>query len=178
MDYAFYCIERSLDGATPTLIYVEEAWYMLSNPAFASKMEDWLRTFRKKRAFIVFATQALDEIARLPNIGSFLSNIPTQIFLPSMKSNVHEQAGLYRDLFGTTEAQMELLAHAIPKRDYLLVRPTVTRLVNTQMPTALIAINEATIQESKRRQVMEYAREGGPEWQMNFLREVLNVKVE
>ncbi len=178
MDYAFYCIERSLDGATPTLIYVEEAWYMLSNPAFASKMEDWLRTFRKKRAFIVFATQALDEIARLPNIGSFLSNIPTQIFLPSMKSNVHEQAGLYRDLFGTTEAQMELLAHAIPKRDYLLVRPTVTRLVNTQMPTALIAINEATIQESKRRQVMEYAREGGPEWQMNFLREVLNVNVE
>jgi type IV secretion system protein VirB4 len=176
MDYAFYCIERSLDGATPTLIYVEEAWYMLSNPAFASKMEDWLRTFRKKRAFLVFATQALDEIARLPNIGAFVATIPTQIFLPSIKSNVHEQASLFRDMFGTTDAQMELLAHAVPKRDYLLVRPTVTRLVNTQMPAVLIAINEATLHEGKRNEVLERARAGGPGWELKFLTEVLNVQ--
>lgn len=177
MDYAFYCIDRSLDGAkTPTLIYVEEAWYMLSNPTFASKMEDWLRTFRKKRAFVVFATQSLDEIARLPNLGSFVTNIPTQIFLPSVKSSVHEQADLYRKVFGTTDAQMSLLAQAIPKRDYLLVRPTVTRLVNTRMPAALIAINEATTQESKRTQLMEYEREGGPDWELRYLKEVLNVK--
>lgn len=175
MDYAFYCIERSLDGSTPTLIYVEEAWYMLSNPAFASKMEDWLRTFRKKRAFVVFATQSLDEIARLPNIGSFVTNIPTQIFLPSVKSSVHEQAELFRKIFGTTDAQMDLLAQAIPKRDYLLVRPTVTRLVTTYMPAALIAINEATIQDSKRAQLIEYQRDGGPDWESRFLKEVLNV---
>src|SRR6185369_11574251 len=133
--------------SSPTLIYVEEAWYMLSNPAFASRMQDWLRTFRKKRAFVVFATQALDEIARLPNIGSFISNIATQIFLPSVKSSVHGQADLYRQVFGTTDAQMALLAQAIPKRDYLLVRPTVTRLVNTRMPPALLAINEAASNE-------------------------------
>ncbi len=176
MDYAFYCIERSLDGSTPTLIYVEEAWYMLSNPAFLSKMEDWLRTFRKKRAFVVFATQALDEIARLPNVGSIITNVPTQIFLPSVKSSVHEQAQMYRDLFGTTDAQIQLLAQAIPKRDYLLVKPTVTRLVNTQMPAALLAINEATIQEGKRAQLAEYERDGGQGWKLNFLREVLHVK--
>jgi type IV secretion system protein TrbE len=176
MDYAFYCIERSLDGNTPTMIYVEEAWYMLSNPAFASKMEDWLRTFRKKRAFVVFATQALDEIARLPNIGSFVTNIPTQIFLPSVKSSVHGQAELYRQVFGTTDAQMALLAQAIPKRDYLLVRPTVTRLISTKMPPALLAINEGTIQEGKRAQLHEYAAAGGADWEMRFVREVLNVK--
>lgn len=176
MDYAFYCIERSLNGSTPTLIYVEEAWYMLSNPAFASKMEDWLRTFRKKRAFVVFATQSLDEIARLPNIGSFVQNIPTQIFLPSVKNSVHEQADLYRSVFGTTDAQLRLLAQAIPKRDYLFVRPTVTRLVNTQMPPSLLAINEGTIQESKRAQLLEYARSAGGGWELNFMREVLNVK--
>jgi type IV secretion/conjugal transfer VirB4 family ATPase len=176
MDYAFYCIERGLDGTAPALIYVEEAWYMLSNPAFSNKMQDWLRTFRKKRAFVVFATQALDEIARLPNIGSFVTNIPTQIFLPSVKSSVHGQAELYRQVFGTNDAQMALLAQAIPKRDYLLVRPTVTRLVNTSMPPALIAINEATTQEAKREQLREYAAAGGPEWELRFVREVLNVK--
>ena len=176
MDYAFYCIERSLNGTTPTLIYVEEAWYMLSNPVFAQKMEDWLRTFRKKRAFVMFATQALDEIARLPNIGSFVTNIPTQIFLPAVKSSVHEQADLFRSVFGTTDAQMELLAGAIPKRDYLLVRPTVTRLVNTKMPHAVIAINEATTQEAKREQLAMYAASREANWEMKFLKEVLNVQ--
>lgn len=176
MDYAFYCIERALNGTTPTMIYVEEAWYMLSNPTFAQKMEDWLRTFRKKRAFVMFATQALDEIARLPNIGSFVTNIPCQIFLPAVKSSVHEQAALFRSVFGTTDAQMQLLASAIPKRDYLLVRPTVTRLVNTQMPEALLAINEGTTQEAKREALMQYAASGEPNWEMKFMKEVLNVK--
>lgn len=177
MDYAFYCIEQSLDGNTPTLIYVEEAWYMLSNPTFAGKMEDWLRTFRKKRAFLVFATQALDELARLENIGALLTNVPTQVFLPSVKSSVHEQAAMLKALFGTTDAQIHLLAQAIPKRDYLLVRPTVTRLVNTQMPPLLIAINEATIQPAKRDRLTEYERAGGPDWQLNFCREVLDANV-
>lgn len=177
MDYAFYCIERSLDGTTPTFIYVEEAWYMLSNPVFLQKFEDWLRTFRKKRAFVVFATQALDEIARLPNVGSFTQNIPTQIFLPSVKGSSQSQAELYRTIFGTNEAQMQLLASAIPKRDYLLIKPTVTRLVNTQMPPALIAINEATTQPAKVKQMFEYRDDGLPNWEARFMKEVLNIDI-
>src|SRR5207253_6587439 len=120
--------------------------------------------FRKKRAFVMFATQALDEIARLPNIGAIVSNIATQIFLPSMKASVHAQAELYRQLFGTTDAQLALLAQAIPKRDYLLVRPSVTRLVQARMPPALVAINEGTTQEAVRAKWREYASAGGPEW--------------
>jgi type IV secretion system protein VirB4 len=177
MDYAFYCIERSLDGSTPTFIYVEECWYLLSNPVFASKLEDWLRTFRKKRAFVMFATQALDEIAQLPNVGSFVANIPTQIFLPSVKKSVYEQADLYRRVFGTTDAQLALIAQAIPKRDYVLVKPSVTRLVTTQMPAALLAINEATTQEHKRLALEQYATAGGPDWELKFLSEELGVEV-
>lgn len=175
MDYAFYRIERSLDGSTPTLIYVEEAWYMLANPSFASRMEDWLRTFRKKRAFVMFATQALDELARLPNIGALVGNIPTQILLPSMKSSVQAQSELYAQLFATTEAQLALLAQAVPKRDYLLVRPSVTRLVQARMPPVLVAINEATSKERLRARLREYEQAGGPGWELRFLTEVLNV---
>lgn len=177
MDYAFYQIERRLDGSTPTFIYVEEAWYMLANQNFANKMEDWLRTFRKKRAFVVFATQSLDEIARLPNIGSFVTNIPTQILLPAVKSSVHQQADLYRDVFGINDNQLDLLARAIPKRDYLLVKPSVTRLVSTQMPPLLIAINEATTQPALRKAVIEAAAAGGPDWEVKFAKEVLHVDV-
>jgi len=71
---------------------------------------------------------------------------------------------------------MDLLAGAIPKRDYLLVRPTVTRLVNTQMPAAVLAINEATTQEAKRASLAEHAAAGQGNWEMKFLREVLHVQ--
>ncbi|MDP2449591.1 VirB4 family type IV secretion system protein [Polaromonas sp.] len=175
MDYAFYNIESRLDGTTPTLIYIEEAWYMLANPMFAAKMEDWLRTFRKKRAFVMFATQALDELARLPNIGSFVTNIPCQILLPAVKSSVHQQAALYSQVFDINESQLNLLAHAIPKRDYLLVKPSVTRLVSTQMPPLLIAINEATTQPAMRQAVIEASIRGGPGWELKFVKEVLHV---
>lgn len=177
MDYVFYCIDRVLDGTTPTMIYVEEAWYMLSNPVFLQKMEDWLRTFRKKRAFVVFATQSLTELSQLPTLGSFISNIPTQIFLPAVKTSVQEQAGLYKSVFGTNDAQLDLLRHAVPKRDYLLVRPSCTRLVNTQMPELLLAINEATSNPRLRELVTKYANDGGYDWELKFIKEVLNVDV-
>lgn len=177
MDYAFYQVEQKLDGKTPTMIYVEEAWYMLANPAFASKMEDWLRTFRKKRAFVVFATQALDELARLPNIGSFVTNIPTQILLPAVKSSVHQQADLYASVFDINDSQLALLSRAIPKRDYLIVKPSVTRLVTTQMPSLLIAINEATTQPHLRKAVLEAAAAGGDNWEVKFVQEVLRENI-
>ncbi len=56
--------------------------------------------------------------SRVPSIGSFMANNPTQIFLPLIKSGVHLQADLYRAVFGATDAQMSLLAQGLPKRDY------------------------------------------------------------
>lgn len=176
MDYAFYNIERRLDGTKPTMIYVEEAWYMLSNKTFVAKFETWLRTFRSKRAFIVFATQSLGEIARLENLEGIVANIPTQILLPSLKESVQQSAHLYKDVFGINDAQLGLLSRAIPKRDYLLVKPSVTRLVNTQMPPLLIAINEATTQPAMRSAVLAAAARGGPDWELNFVKEVLHVQ--
>lgn len=177
MDYAFYNIERRLDGSTPTMIYIEEAWYMLANKAFVSKFETWLRTFRSKRAFIVFATQSLGEIARLENLEGIVANIPTQILLPSIRNSVHQQADLYRDVFGINDSQLGLLAQAIPKRDYLLVKPSVTRLVNTQMPPLLIAINEATNQPAVRAAALAAAARGGSDWEIIFVRDVLHVAI-
>lgn len=171
MDYAFYCIEQKLDGQTPTFIYVEEAWYMLSNSVFASKMDDWLRTFRKKKAFLVFATQALDEIASMKSVGAFLSNVPTRIFLPSINKSIKANEPLYRNLFELNDAQLELLSSALPKRDYLIVKSSVTKLVKATMPEILIKINEATSKDSVRKEALARSLKNEPGWAMEFLKE-------
>src|SRR5713101_491648 len=47
LSYLFHAIDRRLDGR-PTLIVLDEAWVMLANGAFGAKIEEWLRTLRKK----------------------------------------------------------------------------------------------------------------------------------
>jgi type IV secretion/conjugal transfer VirB4 family ATPase len=174
MDYAFYCIEQRLDGVTPTFIYVEEAWYMLSNLVFAAKMDDWLRTFRKKKAFLVFATQALDEISTMKSVGAFLSNVPTRIFLPSINKSVKANEHLYRGLFELNDAQLSLLSSAIPKRDYLIVKSSATKLVKASMPSILIKINEATSKESFRREAFVLSNGSKKSWMDDFIEKIIN----
>ncbi|MFD2274197.1 hypothetical protein ACFS07_32860 [Undibacterium arcticum] len=47
MEYAFFRVNQMLDGR-PTLIYIEECWFMLANATFAARINDWLKTLRKK----------------------------------------------------------------------------------------------------------------------------------
>ena len=62
LTYLFHRIEQRLDGR-PTLIIIDEAWVVLANTTFGAKLEEWLRTLRKKNAAVVLATQSLSEIA-------------------------------------------------------------------------------------------------------------------
>ncbi|MDP2000010.1 MAG: type IV secretion system protein VirB4 [Rhodoferax sp.] len=177
MDYAFYCIEKSLDGVTPTLIYVEEAWYMLANEKFEEKINDWLRTFRKKKAFVIFATQSPFELQRLKAWDAFIANVPTFIFLRSIKDSVEQTAPTYRALFNMNDAQLGLLSGAVPKRDYLLIKPGITRLVTASMPKVLLAINEATTRDGMVERAIQYSQTHGDGWEFSFLSEVLNVQI-
>ncbi len=175
MDYCFYCIEKRLDAQTPTMIYVEESWYMLANPTFEEKINDWLRTFRKKRAFVVFATQSAEELQRLKSWAAFVTNVPTRIFLPALNDSVAATGHILKALFSLNDAQLELLSSAVPKRDYLLVKPGMTRLVQATMPKLLIAINEGTVRADFRDLAIRGAESGIVDWHIDFLKEVLHV---
>jgi hypothetical protein len=73
---------RRLDGR-PTLIVLDEAWVLLANGAFGAKIEEWLRTLRKKNAAMVLATQSLTEVANSPVRDVILESCPTKILLPN-----------------------------------------------------------------------------------------------
>jgi hypothetical protein len=84
-------------------------------------------------------------------------------------------APILRGLFNLNDAQLELLSAAVPKRDYLLVKPAMTRLVQATMPRVLVAINEATGHPDLRAQAAEASRSGAVDWQLDYLKEVLHV---
>ena len=136
LDYAFHRLERALDG-NPAIIYVEEAWFMLAEPRFCARLNDWLRTMRKKNAAVVLATQSLEEIDSSPIFASVVDNIPTRIYLANPNAAAHRR--LYLERFGLNEAQLARIRQAVPKRDYYITQPGRSRMVSLVFPPRLLA---------------------------------------
>lgn len=82
MSWLFHQIGQAVDGY-PTIVYVEEAWSYMRNPMFSDKVEDWLRTWRKKNAMVIFVTQGAGD-ALNGRIGrAIVEQAKTKIIFPS-----------------------------------------------------------------------------------------------
>ena len=167
LTYLFHSIDRRLDGR-PTLVILDEAWVMLANGLFGAKVEEWLRTLRKKNAAVVLATQSLSEVANSPVRDVILESCPTKILLPNPEARNPATADLYRK-FGLTNRQIEIIADAIPKRHYYYVSPLGRRLFDlTIEPVTLAFIGAGSKEEilAARRMADRY----GDRWTVEWLR--------
>ena len=135
--YLFHRIDQRLDGR-PTLIILDEAWIMLTNSVFGAKVEEWLRTLRKKNAAVVLATQSLAEIANSPHRDVILESCPTKLYLPNPEARNAASRELYRR-FGLSDRQIEIVAEATPKRHYYYVSPLGRRLFQFALGPAALA---------------------------------------
>ena len=134
----FHHLERGFDGR-PTLLVLDEAWLFLGETAFAAKIREWLKTLRKKRVAVVFATQSLDDVAASPIASSLIESCPTQVFLPNPRALEPASARLYEG-FGLNRRQLELIAFATPKRAYYWRQPKGRRLFDLRLTGVALAL--------------------------------------
>lgn len=167
IDYAFFCIQEMLDGQ-PTLIYIEEAWFMLDNPQFARGLDNWLRTLAKKNAFLLMATQSLQEIARSPIFATIIDNIPNRIYLPNPQAMTH--AEMYRDLFQLNDEQINRIRNAMPKRNYYIVTPKLSRMVDVALPPQIMAVVRSDARAQK--VFTKHFASGEENWRNNYIEEI------
>jgi type IV secretion system protein TrbE len=143
LTYLFRRLERRFDGR-PTLLVLDEAWLFLDSGAFAAKIREWLKTLRKRNVAVVFASQSLADIAGSAIAAAVIESCPTRIFLPHPDALSPQVAELY-ERFGLNRRQLEILASAIPKRDYYYQSPAGARLFELDLgPVALAAVSAAT----------------------------------
>ncbi len=116
LTYLFHRLEARFDGR-PTLLVLDEAWVFLDHPLFAARIREWLKTLRKKNVAVAFATQSLADIERSTIAPAILESCPTRLFLPNERALEPQMAQVYQR-FGLNDRQIELIAHATPKRDY------------------------------------------------------------
>lgn len=116
--YLFHRIEKSLDGS-PSLLVLDEAWLMLSNPVFLGQIMEWLKVLRKNNCAVILATQSLSDASRSGIMDVLAESCPTKIYLANFEAANESQRDQYLAL-GLNPRQVEIIATATPKRDYYI----------------------------------------------------------
>jgi len=169
LEYAFFRISKKLDGR-PTLIYVEEAWFMLAEEQFRKRINDWLRTLAKKNAFLIMATQSLDEIARSDIFATIIDNIPNRIYLPNANAFAHRE--MYKNQFSLNDAQIERIRNGTPKLHYYIVTPLLSRMAEVHLPPEVLAVVRS---DSRAQKVFnQHLSSNDPEWKVNYVEEMVH----
>jgi len=116
-------IERPANTATFKIFVIDEGWIFLKNHT----IRDWItraeKTWRKKNAAMILATQSVVELASSDMLHIVNESCPTKIFL----SNPNIDRKLYAEIFQLNDTQLELLESLVPKRELLLIQPRGTK---------------------------------------------------
>jgi type IV secretory pathway VirB4 component len=132
----FYILHRASDvigdpGITQVfkVFFIDEAWIFFRNPAVQTYIVEALKTWRKQNAAMVLSTQSLDELRKSEILEVIVESCPTQIFL----ANPGMDRELYRGPFHLNDTELELISTLIPKRQMLIKKPGLTKVVNLEV---------------------------------------------
>ena len=89
----------------------------LDYTGFSGQLREWLKMLRRKNASVIFATQSLSDIDGSPIAPAIIESCATRILLPNERAIEPQIMSIYRR-FGLNDWQTEILARAVPKRDY------------------------------------------------------------
>lgn len=124
----FYLLERlrleledPADIARVKLMIVDEAWRYLRDPSVVAYLAESAKTWRKRNAALVMATQSAVDITGTAGAEPLLESMPTKIFLAN--PDLPSQAG---QAFRLNERELELVRELVPKRELYLRRPNST----------------------------------------------------
>ncbi len=119
----FYVLHRASNQiddpeltATFKAFVLDEAWIFLRNRTIRDYITRAEKTWRKKNAAMILATQSVHELVQSDILAVVNESCTTKIFL----ANPSIDQRLYADIFHLNDTELELLSTLIPKRDLLL----------------------------------------------------------
>lgn len=171
LDHAFTVVSRLLTGR-PTFIYVEETSFALNNPAFLAGLDEWLKTFRKKNAFVWMTVQSPESVTGVDveKIRSTITdNVPNIILGANSRLESHRE--MYRTFFGMTDEQVSMIGDLRPRRDYLRIAGNICRVLRTDFDEHVLALIRS---EPRFQDLLDKHRaSGNPNWRQEYLNQCL-----
>jgi type IV secretion system protein VirB4 len=170
LPYLFRRIIRQVEHGSgePTLVVVDEAWVALKHERFRDAIREWLRTLRKYNGAVVLVTQSLSDVFTSPIRDVILESCLTKILLPNAEAGNPASREHYAQL-GLGEREIEMIAGAMPKRDYYCVSQAGRRMITLRLGPVALAFCGANSAEERAR-VDVFASRWGARWPAEWLR--------
>ena len=134
----FYLLERlrialedPVDIARVKLMVVDEAWRYLKDPAVLSYLAEAAKTWRKKNAALIMATQSAVDVTGTPGAAGLLESMPTKVFLAN--PNLPEKVG---EIFRLNPDEMETIRSLVPKMELYLRRADLAAILRLEVDPA------------------------------------------
>ena len=132
------------------LMIVDEAWRFLSDPVVLGNITEAAKTWRKRNAVLILATQS---VADLSSTGSLplLESIPTRLFLshPDFPDSAAQ-------LLGLTPAEVDTIQSLEPKREVFLQRATERAVLQLSVdPESYWLYTSDPVESHRRRDMVE-----------------------
>ena len=113
------------DAPRLKLCVMDEAWRFIQHPRLRAYVQEALKTWRKKHAAMVLATQSIDDFASADLLRTVVESCPTKLLLANPALDPQQ----YADLFQLNDEELALVAGLVPKRQLLLKRPRLTKVL-------------------------------------------------
>ena len=134
----FYVLHRANSGiysaATADalkLFLLDEAWLFFRNPTVKAYIVEALKTWRKRNAAMILATQSSADLIQNDLLQIVAESCGSLIFL----ANPRMDRDHYKTVFRLNDTEVELIAGLQPKRELLIKRPDMAKVVRLEVPT-------------------------------------------
>jgi type IV secretion/conjugal transfer VirB4 family ATPase len=128
----FYILHRVSDQLTEsasrgqlTLCVMDEAWRFIQHDRLRAYVQEALKTWRKRNAAMLLATQSIDDFASADLLRTVVESCPTKLLL----ANPSLDRAQYTELFHLNQMELDLLTELIPRRQLLLKRPDLAKVL-------------------------------------------------
>jgi len=128
----FYVLHRvsdrlaaSAESGQMTLCVMDEAWRFIQHDRLRAYVQEALKTWRKRNAAMILATQSIEDFASADLLRTVVESCPTKLLL----ANPSFDRTQYAELFQLNETELDLLEGLMPRRQLLLKRPRLAKVL-------------------------------------------------
>ena len=171
LTYLFHKIETMLSPTQPTHVIADEFFVLAQESKIGREaIEDALRTYRKKNAFVTIGTQSPGDLTGNETEG-ILNSIKSFIMLPNPSAQSPVQKKEYNNI-GIGDEELRLITHAQKKKEYIVIQPDGSRKLDLGLGPELAFMDTyRDLDEEETAELMqEFKQRYGSRWIYEWLK--------
>lgn len=119
-------IDDSTAGGRLKLVLYDEAWRFVLDDTIRRYIVEALKTWRKKNAALILATQSTEDFSQSVLLRTVVESCATKLLLANPSMDVEA----YQNLFHLNHTEASLVADLVPRQQFLMKRPDVSKVLN------------------------------------------------